>query len=268
MHLLCDPHTHTLFSRHAYSTLEENVRAAAARGLELLGTAEHFSKMLYPVDDPRNYQYYENFDVWPREVDGVYLARSAEADIVDLEGHLFGHDIVFENHFSGSKRPEPVTVKDLVFRGCDYVIASVHDKTFAQSATQAQMTQAYLGALDDPKVFILGHIGRTGLDIDVDEILLHARELGKCIEINEHSLAGDYGRTPARCRAIAERCAELGVQIATSTDAHISYAVGDFQSVASLLDEVRFPEELIVTRSRAAFLDAIVAAGVSKRSKL
>ena len=200
MHLLCDPHTHTLFSRHAYSTLEENVRAAAARGLELLGTTEHYSKMLWPEGDPRNFQYYMNFGVWPREVDGVYLAHGAEADIVDLEGRLFGHDILVDHHFSGRAFEKPRTLKDIVFKDCDYVIASVHDKTFTKGSTQAQMTQAYLGTLDDPKVFILGHIGRTGLDIDVEEILLRARELGKCIEINEHSLMGDYGKSPTRCR--------------------------------------------------------------------
>ena len=266
---LCDPHTHTLFSRHAYSTIEENVRAAAARGLELLGTTEHYSAMLYPEDDPRNFQYYENFKVWPREVDGVFLAHGAEADIVDLEGHLFGHDIWMDHRFSGGAYNEPRLLKDIVFDDCDYVIASVHDKTFAEGATRAQMTQAYLGALDDSKVFILGHIGRTGLDIDYDEILLHARELGKCIEINNHSLTRAKTRRGVdNCRVVAERCAELGVQIVASTDAHISYDVGRFDSVLQLLDEVHFPEELVVTRSREAFLDALVAAGVSKRSRL
>ncbi len=260
MQLLCDPHTHTLFSRHAYSTLEENIRAAAARGLELLGTTEHYSVMLWPEDDPRNFQYYRNFSVWPREVDGVYLCHGAEADIVDLEGHLFGHDIMVDHHFSGRALKDPRTLKDIVLKDCDYVIASVHDKTFSKDATQAQVTQAYLGALDDPRVFILGHIGRTGLDIDVDKILLHARELGKCIEINEHSLTGDYGRSPERCRAIAERCAELGVQVVTSSDAHISYDVGKLDTVESLLDEIGFPEELVVTRSRDAFLSALAAA--------
>ena len=266
MHLLCDPHTHPLFSRHASSTLEENVRAAAARGLELLGTTEHYSKMLWPEGDPRNFQYYMNFGVWPREVDGVYLAHGAEADIVDLEGHLFGHDILVDHHFSGRAFEKPRTLKDIVFKDCDYVIASVHDKTFTKGSTQAQMTQAYLGALDDPKVFILGHIGRTGLDIDVEEILLRARELGKCIEINEHSLMGDYGKSPTRCRAIAEKCAELGVQIVTSSDAHISYDVGRFDTVAGLLEEVHFPEELIVTRSREAFLGALSHMGDTPRS--
>ncbi|MBQ6522450.1 MAG: hypothetical protein IJI15_06470, partial [Atopobiaceae bacterium] len=167
MRFACDPHVHTFFSRHAYSTLEENLRAASARGLELIGITEHYSKMLWPEDDPRNFQYYMNFGVWPREVDGVYLCHGAEADIVDLEGHLFGHDIMVDHHFSGRALKDPRTLKDIAFKDCDYVIASVHDKTFAKDATQAQVTQAYLGALDDPQVFILGHIGRTGLDIDV-----------------------------------------------------------------------------------------------------
>ena len=35
--ILGDVHTHTLYSRHAYSTIEENVRAAAEAGLEILG---------------------------------------------------------------------------------------------------------------------------------------------------------------------------------------------------------------------------------------
>ena len=45
--IACDVHTHTIFSRHAYSTLEEDVRAASAKNLELLGVTDHFSCMLF-----------------------------------------------------------------------------------------------------------------------------------------------------------------------------------------------------------------------------
>ena len=45
----CDTHTHTLYSRHAYSTVRENVIAARDAGLELLGITDHFSDMLFPV---------------------------------------------------------------------------------------------------------------------------------------------------------------------------------------------------------------------------
>ena len=41
----CDVHTHTVASRHAYSTVEENVRAASERGVDLLGVTDHFSCM-------------------------------------------------------------------------------------------------------------------------------------------------------------------------------------------------------------------------------
>lgn len=34
--LSCDIHTHTMFSAHAYSTIEENVYWAAERGLQVL----------------------------------------------------------------------------------------------------------------------------------------------------------------------------------------------------------------------------------------
>ena len=44
----CDVHTHTLASRHAYSTIEENVRAAADQNFELLGSPDHGSRMLSP----------------------------------------------------------------------------------------------------------------------------------------------------------------------------------------------------------------------------
>ena len=36
-----DTHTHTLASGHAYSTIRENVRAAAERGLDLIAITEH-----------------------------------------------------------------------------------------------------------------------------------------------------------------------------------------------------------------------------------
>ena len=37
MQLQCDVHTHTIYSRHAYATILENVRAAKEAGLSLLG---------------------------------------------------------------------------------------------------------------------------------------------------------------------------------------------------------------------------------------
>ena len=88
----CDTHTHTLYSRHAYSTIEENIRAAAEAGIKLLASTDHFSDMLYDdYKSLKNYQYMLCLGNWPRVWHGVTLLRGCEADIVDMEGHLFGH---------------------------------------------------------------------------------------------------------------------------------------------------------------------------------
>ncbi len=73
----CDTHTHTLYSRHAFSTIEENVRAAAEQGMELLATTDHFSDMLYPEVHIRHYQYLFNQDMLPRTWHGSRCSKAA-----------------------------------------------------------------------------------------------------------------------------------------------------------------------------------------------
>ncbi|WP_298578184.1 phosphatase [uncultured Olegusella sp.] len=259
----CDVHTHTVYSRHAYSTVEENVRAAADCGLELLGISEHFSDMLFENRNMRNFQYFANFHCWPRDWHGVRLLHGCEADIVDLEGHLFGWDTTYDKNIVDAPI-EPLTLKDYVFEECDYVVASVHNKVFTENASIAQTTEMYVHALEDPKVFILGHTGRSGVPFDVDELLTVAHDLHKLIEINEHSFAAYYDPyVRDNCRRIAERCAEMGVQIAVNSDAHISYNVGRLQQAPLLLDEIDFPADLIATRSAKAFEQALSDAGLA-----
>lgn len=259
----CDVHTHTLFSQHAYSTIGECVAAAKNAGLELLGSTDHYSSMLFPEpSNPeqflRNYQYFINLKMWPREWDGVYVMRGAEADIVDLDGRLFGWDIALREGITGHRFAAESTLKELVWRNIDYAIASIHNADFTQGATIAQTTNMYVKALEDPKVIAIGHPGRAGVPFDVDEVLLAAKAHDKLIEINEHSFEKYYGdESRVSCQRIAERCAELGVMISTGTDAHIACDVGRFDAVAALLEHIHFPAELIATRTKDAFLSVL-----------
>ena len=259
----CDVHTHTLASRHAYSTILENVAAARDAGLELLGCTDHFSDMLYPEQDIRNFQNFINSVVWPRVHDGVVLLRGAEADIVSLDGRLFGQDVECPLSIVGRAYKQEKSLFERVTDGLDYLIASVHAPMFAEGATIARTTEMYVRALENPKVLILGHTGRSGVPFDIDEVLTVAREKRKLIELNEHSLSGGSGeRHLEACRAIAERCAELGVGVSVSTDSHIAPAIGRARRVPAMLEEIGFPPELVATRSAAAFLEQMRAAGV------
>ena len=263
----CDVHTHTLFSRHAYSTVREDVMAARDAGLELLGITDHFSDMLFPgagltYADLRDYQHFLNMTVWPRTWEGVRLLRGAEADIRTLDGRLYGQDIVVRDDITGGALRAETTLYDHVARGCDYVIASVHYRAFAREASVDQATEMYLGALAQPKVLVLGHAGRAGVPFDVAEVVGEAARRGKLVEINAHSLASRRreGRTWQTCRKIAETCAELGCQVAVNSDAHICCDVGGVAPALQMLEEIHFPQELVATRSAKAFLAAMEAA--------
>ena len=262
----CDTHTHTLYSRHAYSTVEENVHAAARQGLSLLAGTDHYSAMLFGSDDVRDYQYLLNQEAWPRCWDGVVLLHGAEADIVDLDGHLFGHDIVLR-HGIVDAVCEPITLEERVLPKQDYVIASVHTTEFTENASLARTTAMYCRALEHPRVFILGHIGRSGVPFDTDEVLQHAKRLHKLIEINEHSFdKSEAGQR--RCRAIAVRCAELDVPVSLGSDAHVSFDVGKFPRALAMLEEIGFPEHLIASRTKESFLDALRKSGACMASDL
>ncbi len=253
MELRTDLHTHTLYSRHAYSTIEENVRAGREQGLELLGTTDHFSSMLYSdYMDNKHYQYFYNMNCWPREWYGVKLLRGCEVDIVDLEGNLFGHDINPAKGIIDKNINEADSLFGRVTRRLDYLIASVHMTDFAVKASKSRITDMYIKALSNSRVIILGHIGRTGLDFDIDSVVTAARDMHKLIEINEHSFGWDDSIYD-RCKQILVRCAELNVPICVSTDAHISYDVGRFDNCHKLLESVDFPQELVANRNAKSF---------------
>lgn len=258
----CDVHTHTLASRHAYSTIEENVRAAADQNFELLGSTDHFSDMLYPEQDIRNFQFFLNMKAWPRQWHGVTVLHGCEADIVDGRGNLFGHDLPVDREINGMPLRHATTLKDRVFGNCDYVIASVHRKDFTYDQTPAQNAQMYVNALQDKKVLILGHLGRSGVDFELDPVLEAARDLGKLIELNGASLSEDAMRERSLlpCRRIAERCAELGVQVSFGSDSHVSTGIAHYESIKELLEEIDFPEELVACRTKEAFLGVARAA--------
>ena len=257
---LCDTHTHTLYSRHAYSTIRENVEQAAKVGVELLGTTEHFSAMLYPEQHVRNFQYFINLGTWPRVVDGVRLLHGCEADIVDWDGNLFGHDIPVTQDITGHEFDEPRSLRDYVFANCDYVSASVHNKDFAADATVAQATDMYLKVLNNPLVLELGHTGRSAVPYDIKAVVTEAARLNKVIEINEHTCECRGAGVRATCRKIAETCAELGCRVAVNTDAHICWRIGQTPLALGMLEEIDFPQERVATASAASFLAAKEAA--------
>jgi len=224
--ILFDPHTHTLASGHAYSTIEENIAACARSGLQGLAITDHGPAMEGgPVQ-----LYFANLKSLPRQVNGIHVMRGVETNILDYEGKL--------------------DLPDWILKRLDVCIASFHDIILAPR-TRKEHTQTWLAIIQNPLVDILGHTGRGEYEFDLDTVIPACRQYGKLIEINKHSL--DFEGNADSCTEIARACKRYGTGIVVSSDAHFSSAVGQIEPALHLLADIDFPAELIYNQTYEQF---------------
>ncbi len=228
MKILTDTHTHTNCSDHAFSTVAENLAMAKRRGLDLICMTDHAPAI---PDAPHIWHFSTMHDL-PKEVDGVRLLKGIEANVLDDEGHL---DV-------------PRSVQERA----DMMIASMHTPCYHSTSKEAH-TAAWLNVIQNPYVTILGHTGDQRFDFDHETVIAAAKKANKCIEINNHSFEA-RGGSRENCRDIALICKKLGAKIVVSSDAHNCYQIGIFDHAIAMLEEIDFPEELIMNVNGARFL--------------
>ena len=229
-----DAHTHTVSSAHAYSTLLENARHAGEAGLEALGMTDHAQ----PMADAPLAVHFRNLRVIDRELFGVKILRGVELNICDAQGSVF--------------------LPERVLEGLDYCIASIHPPIYVGRAAQ-ENTQAYIRAMQNPYVKILGHPEDGHVPVEFESLVQAARDTHTMLEVNNTSLRPVTSRIHTRENMIRmlRLCERYGVYVSTGTDAHFANAVGEFRETIALLEEIGFPEELVAGTSCEKFLSLI-----------
>lgn len=226
IHDILDLHTHTIMSGHAYNTMQEMIRSASEKGVRLLGITEHAPRIpgaCHPF-------YFINFRVVPREQFGVKLMLGCELNIIDYKGN--------------------VDLEPRYLAGLDYAVASIHEPCY-DSGTTAQNTAAYLGVMKNPAVQIIGHPDDGRFPIDYETLVCAAKEHHVLLEVNSSSLHPECHRLNARENYITmlELCRRYKVSVIMDSDAHSDADVGNHTRAQALLDEIGFPEELVVNTS-------------------
>jgi putative hydrolase len=223
--IIADLHCHTLTSGHAYSTVDEVVRAAADMGLEAVAITDH-GPALQPFI-PR--WHFENMLVFPKKAHGVEIYRGAEANILDAEG--------------------AIDIDEKALKSLNYVIASCHTPTIAGPDADFY-TAACIGAMKNPFISTLGHPDDARMPLLYPQIVRAAAETHTLLEVNNHSLSPRAPRADAKKNLLEliVLCKKQGVPV-VSSDAHICYQVGHFEYALALLKELEFPKELVANSS-------------------
>lgn len=235
MHILMDTHTHTVASGHAYSTLEENVRQAAARGLKLIAITDHGPA----IPDGTGPFHFRNFSVIPQFLEGVEVIMGAELSIMDFHGS--------------------VDLPEEILKLLNLVIASYHPPCL-KGGTMAENTAGMLAVMENPYIDIIGHPGDPKYPLDITAVVNTSVRTGTLLEINNMSVTPGGSRAGSRENMVKllKYCRKRDMPVILGSDAHFSTWVGEFTNAIALLEEIQFPEELVLNASIEAFKKALV----------
>ena len=237
MNDILDLHTHTAASGHAYNSLYEMIQAASDKNLVLYGCSDHGPKM---PGGPHPFHFI-NFRVIPEQVYGVKVLMGAELNILDVSGK--------------------VDLEESTLKLLDYSIASLHTPCF-RPGTPDENTQAYLNVMKNPYVQIIGHPDDKRYPIHYPELVKGAKKYKKLLEVNSSSLHPRSVRCAGAREAYVQMlklCMEEEVPVILGSDAHISSDVGNHSRALELMEEINFPEELVVNTSLEKLLSFIPA---------
>ena len=231
---LLDVHTHTTASGHAYGTLHENILAAKAKGLELVGISDHAPKMPGSAHE----FYFLNAHVIPREFSGVKVMIGVELNIID---------------YSGSTDLSARALKSL-----DYAIASLHNPCI-DSGSVDENTAALIGAMKNPYVVIIGHPDNPTYPVDFEKLAKAAADNHVLLELNNSSynLKGYRAGSRENAKLMLDACKKFSTSVIMGSDAHIDSDVGNHSFSQEVLRENNFPDDLVVNCAVKNFLDFV-----------
>lgn len=224
-----DTHTHTILSGHAWSTLSENCCAAKERGMRGLCLTEHGPAIEggAPAYLPHSQR------MLPEDVEGIRVYRGIESNILDHGNHL--------------------DIPAAYLRLCEFAIASIHAHMFPERGLADANTATYCEILKNPCIDIIGHADDPAVPCDFETLVRAARDQGKLLELNNNSTTAHRpGSLPFLKRYIL-CCKRYGQRVCVASDAHFHTMVGNVGPMMGLLEELEFPQELIVNLTKERF---------------
>lgn len=226
-----DVHTHTIASGHASTaTITDMAKAAAANNLTLLGISDH-GPATFGGGRP---SYFRSLSSAQRRRFGVEMLYGAEVNILNDQGKL--------------------DLEDSILKELDYVIASVHKPT-KKPGTIEENTTAYINAMKNPYVCIIGHCDDERYPIDHLALVRAAMEHHVLLEINNSSLSpnGYRGDTRFNDLMILNLCSYFHYPVLLSSDSHGTKHVGDCSYAQELVKLAEVPGDLILNSSADTF---------------
>lgn len=233
MKILADYHTHTIYS-HGKGTIEENVKVAISKGVEILGISDHsYDHLTYGIKKNDIFKMREEIDFLNEKYkDKIKILLGVESNILDDKGNIdcddkIGKvlDYVMAGYHFGSK---PTSVKGLLNHANNYV--------FKTNKSKEYNTLAIINAMKNNDIFVITHPGDKG-DVYIEEIAKVAKETNTRLEINSSHKFLNVEQL--------KKIEHIGNTFIVGSDAHIPQNVGNFDLALNTIKEAKIDLSLI-----------------------
>jgi len=224
MNFLIDLHTHTNTTPHAYSSLEENIRAGKKKGIKVIANTMHGPLL----QDSPHWWAIANQRALPNYIDGIRVLKSVEANVINTNGEL--------------------DINDKIIEICDIVIGGFHSiPEYGNTDDINKNTQSIINVIKNNVVDILVHLGNPEFPINYEKVVIAAKKYNVAIEINNGSLTNSRAGSKPNCEKIMEFCYKYKPYISLGSDAHFSTFIGEFTEAVKLIGD--YDKELILNTS-------------------
>ncbi len=221
-----DLHVHSIFSGHAYSTIDEIAEEAKNKGLKLIALTDHGPAL----PGGTHFNYFNNLKVLPDKIKGVKILKGIEANILN-DGSL--------------------DLEKRYFRHLDFVACGIHMNTGYTNTTVKEHTKATIAAMKNPLVDMVTHPINLSNMVDLEEIVKTAKEFDVILEVNASSHKSEMkGRGDKKLtRKLVKLSLENGNHLALNSDAHYRDMVGDLSNLDPIINDGLITNENIINSS-------------------
>ena len=235
--IIADMHMHTIVSKHAYSTIKENMDVARDRGMKYIGITEHY--------------YNDGTDIERKNevVRTVYanrINRLAE-DVKIISSFEFNlNQPWYDEAKMDVLKWRPIGLHSWFVDFETLTLDGLYD-LFVQSHKEHR-TNVFVHI--EREIHKLNHCKHSHLDDDVmrfyRNLVQYAKDNDIILEVNESSIVTNEGNNVARMVYWLNLAKDLGVKISIGSDAHYCNEVADFRHCITMLNKIGYPKELII----------------------
>lgn len=234
--IIADLHTHTLFSKHAYSTVKENIDVAKSRGLKYLAITDHYFGNGDDLDKKNevNRINYLGERVNPCKNSDFIVIPSAEFNLGQeiftphKLNNVIWRPIGLHNWF--------VDIDTLTLDGIFNLFVKAHQdghNAFVHIERELHKIHQAVYSFEEMMEFL-------------KRVVDFAKEKDIWLEVNESTIVTDECGSKNRLYHWLNYAKENGNKIYLGTDAHCCDEVGRFDNIIHMLNEIEYPKDLIL----------------------